>query len=91
METHHKMTRQSGRPSSITPEKSAILLTALEHGFNLTESLQQAGVSDDAYRRLLDKSDRFREKITSAKMKLTMLARSKIAAAINAGDLPTLR
>lgn len=80
-----------GRPLSITPEKSAKLLVALEHGFSLQESLQQAEISDDAYRRLLDKSAKFRGEITAAKMKLVMLARSTIAKAINQGDMPTVR
>jgi hypothetical protein len=80
-----------GRPPSITPEKSAILFAALENGFSLSESLAQAGISDDAYRRLLEKSEKFRGEITAAKMKLVMLARSKVALSINAGDMPTVR
>lgn len=80
-----------GRPSSVTSERSAKLIAALENGLTLTESLEQAGISDDAYRRLLDKSEKFRGEITKAKMKLVMLARSKLAMAINAGDMATVR
>jgi len=80
-----------GRPPSITPEKSAKLFAALENGFTLNESLQHAEISDDAYRRMLNKSPKFRGEIAVSKMKLVMAARSKVAQAINSGDMPTVR
>ncbi len=91
METRRRIGRQSGRPSSATPEKLAVLIAAIEHGFSLIESLQQAALSDDAYRRLIKKSPKFRQEITAAKMKLVMLARSSVARSINEGDMATVR
>ena len=79
------------RRSSITPEKSALFLTAIECGFILKEAQQQAGISDDAYRRLLKRSADFRGKLEAAEMKLIMVARSKVANAISQGDMPTVR
>lgn len=80
-----------GRKSTITPEVSAKLIVALENGMTLKESLHQAGISDDAYRRKLESSAEFRGQIEGAKMKLAMLARSKLAMSIAAGDMPTVR
>jgi hypothetical protein len=80
-----------GRPASITSEKSAKLIVAIEHGFTLAEALQQAEISDDAYRRLLKKSPKFRGEIATAKRKLAMLARYTIANAIKQGDMTTVR
>lgn len=80
-----------GRPPSITPVKSAKLLAALENGFSLNESLYHAEISDDSYRRLLDKSSKFRGEVAAAKLKLVMAAKSKIAQAVNSGDMPTVR
>lgn len=80
-----------GHPPSITPEKSAVLLIAIENGLDLKEALLRAQVSDDAYRRLLKKSAMFRGQMEAAEMKLVMFARSKVANAINQGDMPTVR
>lgn len=66
-------------------------MVAIENGLTLKESLHEAGISDDAYRRKLESSAEFRGQIEGAKMKLTMLARSKIAMAINTGDMTTVR
>lgn len=81
----------SGRPSSLTPEKSAKLLIALEYGLNLKESLQLAGISDDAYRRRLKKDPEFRGQITASEMKLIIVAKLSIAKKIYEGDVKTSR
>jgi len=85
------MRTRRGRPSSVTPKKSAIFLVAIENGFTLKESLLQAGISDDAYRRLLKKSADFRGQKEVAEMKLVMKARSNLAKAIKAGDMQATR
>lgn len=66
-------------------------MVAIENGLTLKESLHEAGITDDAYRRKLESSAEFRGQMEGAKMKMTMLARSKIAMAINAGDMTTVR
>lgn len=56
-----------GRKGSITPEKAAILLAALENGLTVKESLQQAELSQDAYDRRLQKDGKFRGQVAVAK------------------------
>ena len=80
-----------GRKSSITSEKAAILLLALENGLNVKESLIQAGFSQDAYDRKLLKDEKFRGQIAAAKMKLIILAKASLAQKIKQGDGPTIR
>ena len=63
----------------------------MENGFTLKEALIEAGITDDAYRRFLDKSADFRGQIEAAKMKLVMLSRSELAKAIREGDMTTVR
>lgn len=92
METRRSVGRKGrGRPQSITSEKSAVFLAAMENGFTLKESLIEAGISDDAYRRLLDKSADFRGQKEAAEMKLGMLAKSELAKKIKAGDGTMIR
>ena len=83
--------REHDPRSSVTPEKSALFLSSIEAGFTLKESLRQAEITDDSYRRLLKRSADFRLKLETAEMKLVMVARSKVANSINQGDMPTVR
>ncbi|HVW67060.1 MAG TPA: hypothetical protein VHA78_05025 [Candidatus Peribacteraceae bacterium] len=85
------METRRGRPGSVTAEKSAIFLIAMENGLTLKEALIDAGISDDAYRRLLDKSADFRGQIEVAKMKLQILAKAGMAKKIKQGDGPMIR
>lgn len=86
-------TKVDGRSArgSITAEKSALFLIALENGFSITDAQAQAGFSDDAYRRKLKKSAVFSKLVELAKQKLGFMARSKLASAIAAGDMATVR
>lgn len=83
--------KRPGRRSTITPEKTAILLMGLENGLTVKEALIHAGFSQDAYDRRLQKDVQFRGQINTAKAKLVILAKSKIANAIQSGDMPTVR
>lgn len=86
-------TKVDGRSArgSITAEKSALFLAALENGLTITEAQDQAGFSDDAYRRKLKSSAVFSKLVEIAKKKLGILAKSKLALAIAAGDMATVR
>ena len=86
-------TKVDGRSArgTVTAEKSALFLIALENGFNIKDALAQAGFSDDAYRRKLKSSAVFSKLVDLAQQKLGFLARSKLAAAIAAGDMTTVR
>lgn len=86
-----KSPSKRGRKSTVTPEKTAIFLWAVENGFTMKEAQQESGISQDAYDRHRAKSAEFRGQIEVAKMKLNMVARGKLASAINNGDMPTVR
>ena len=78
-----------GHPPSITPDKRAIFIAALENGLTITEALMHAEFSEDAYKRLKKKSAQFRTDIEVAKAKLTIKARSNISSSIGKGDVKT--
>ena len=80
-----------GRPSSITPEKRSIFLAAIENGYNIKEALIYAKIGESSYKRLKLKSAQFRTEMEASGIKLIMAARSKVANAINQGDMPTVR
>lgn len=88
---HAGQGKGGGRKPSITPEKGAILLAALENGLTLKESLLQAEVSEDAYKRLLKKSEKFRTQIAVAKVKLSILAKAGMAKRIQQEDGAMIR
>ena len=85
------METRRGRPNSITPDKSAKLLAALEHGYDLNEAQSHAKISDDAYRRLLKNSGDFAEKVAAAKMKFVMFAKDGAYKKIQQGDGSMIR
>lgn len=82
---------KAGRPPSITPAKRSIFIAALENGLSIKEALVQAKIGESSYKRLKLSSAAFRTEMEVAGMKLTMMARSKLATAINEGDKPTVR
>jgi hypothetical protein len=81
----------AGRKPSITPKKRSIFLAAIENGLKVKEALVQANIHESSYKRLKLSSAQFRTEIEVAEMKLTMAARSKVALAIQSGDMPTVR
>lgn len=80
-----------GRPTTITPEKVSVLLTAFEHGFSTQEALQHANIAKSTYERKKANDPKFRDQIWAAQMKLVLMAKVSLANSIREGDMPTVR
>lgn len=86
-----KEKKPRGHPASITDHKRSLFLTSIAAGKTIVEACDEAEISESAYKRLKLKSAQFRTEIDVARRKLVIMARSKLAAAIEAGDMATVR
>lgn len=80
-----------GRPSSINNSVIAKLEIAFSYGCNVREALVIAGVSKDAYYRLLEREPKFRERFKLLQEFPLLMAKRNIAEAIFGGDLQISR
>lgn len=80
-----------GRKTVVTKDMITKFLVCIENGLTVKEARVEANFPRGAYDRLRVKSAEFRDQIEVAEMKLIMAARSKVALAIQSGDMPTVR
>lgn len=79
----------AGRPMTITDSAITKLELAFSYGCTLRESLELAGISRDAYYRLLERQPEFRHRFEMLQQRMILKARANVAEAIYAGDVAT--
>ncbi len=81
----------AGRPMTITDSAITKLELAFSYGCTLRESLELAGISRDAYYRLLERQPEFRHRFNMLQQRMILKARANVAEAVYAGDVATSR
>lgn len=81
----------AGRPMTITDSDITKLELAFSYGCSLRESLELAGISRDAYYRLLERQPEFRHRFEMLQQRMILKARANVAEAVYAGDIATSR
>jgi hypothetical protein len=79
----------AGRPTVITPEVTAKLLSAFSVGANIGESCRFAGISEDAFANARKSSPEFNGKMEAAQDQLILKAKNVLAKKIHGEDIHT--
>lgn len=81
-----KANQDQGRPTVLTPQVVAKLVTAFQNGLSKKQAIRYAGISKDAYYDGVKKDKDFADKMSEAQWRPNMRAREVIVQAINNGD-----
>ena len=81
-----KANQDQGRPTVLTPEVIAKLVTAFQNGLSKKQAIRYAGISKDAYYNGVKRDKEFADKMSDAQWRPNMRAREVIVQAINSGD-----